>query len=44
MTKKRKMARKGKRVAAQVAEESNDESETSLDESLVILNCIEVES
>ena len=46
MTKKRKstMARKGKRVASQVAEESNDESETRMDELLVILEYIGVES
>ena len=45
-TKKRKIAavKKGKSVTSKIAEESNDESEISQDESLVILDCIEVES
>ena len=45
-TKKRKITgvKKGKRVTSKIAEESNDESEISQDESLVILECIEVES
>ena len=36
--------KKGKRGASEVMEESSDESEASQDESLVILDCIEVES
>ena len=44
-TKKRKTigAKKGKRAADEVEEESNDESEASQDELLVILDCIQVE-
>ncbi len=44
-TKKRKTtgAKKGKRAANEVAEKSDDESEASQDELLVILDCIEVE-
>lgn len=44
-TKKRKVigARKGKRMAAQAVEELSDELEASEDESLAILDCIEVE-
>lgn len=44
-TKKRKITRikEGKRGASQVVEESSDESEASQDESLVILDCIEVQ-
>jgi len=46
ITKKRKTAgtKKGRRRASEVVEESSDESEASQDESLVILDCIEVES
>ena len=45
-TKKRRTVgtKKGKRGASEVMEESSDESEASQDESLVILDCIEVES
>lgn len=40
----RQPEQKGKRVASQVAAESSDESEASSpDESLVLLDCIEVE-
>jgi hypothetical protein len=45
ITKKRKASgsKKGKRQASDVAEESSDESEASQDNTLVILDCIEVE-
>ena len=45
-TKKRKTmgAKKDKAIANEVAEESNDESEASQNESLILLDCIEVES
>jgi hypothetical protein len=44
-TKKRKMSgtKKAKHGASEVVEDSNDESESSQDEPLVILDCIEVE-
>jgi hypothetical protein len=44
-TKKRKMSstKKAKHRASKVVEDSNDESESSQDEPLVILDCIEVE-
>ena len=46
ITKKRKTTgtKKGRRRASEVVEESSDESEASQNESLVILDCIEVES
>jgi hypothetical protein len=46
ITKKRKTtgAKKGKRRAHEIVEESSEESEVSLDESLDILDCIVVES
>jgi len=46
ITKKRKTAgaKKGKRRAREVVEESSEDSEVSLDELLGILDCIVVES
>ena len=45
MTKKRKMiaAKRGKHRTSQARKESSDESEASQSESLVLLDCIEVE-